>query len=69
LNDNYSREILELVPIKLSDDCHNILMDSASLQEGMDYKEEFLDDSSAGSDLEEMDNNDTNTSSDKDSSD
>jgi hypothetical protein len=37
LNDNYRREILELEPIKLSDDCRNILMDSASLREGLDY--------------------------------
>ncbi len=68
LNDSYHREILELEPIKLSEDCHNILMDSASLQEGLDYEEEFPDDSSAGSDLEEMDNDDADTSSNKDGS-
>jgi hypothetical protein len=66
LNGNYHQEILELEPIKLSDDCHNILMDSA---EGFDYEEEFLDDSSAGSYSEEMDKDDTNTSSNEDSSD
>ncbi len=43
MNATYRESVLALNPIHLSDDNHNILMDAASLREGLDYKEEIPD--------------------------
>ena len=41
MNANYRASILLLNPIRLSDKNHDILMDAASLREGLDYDEEI----------------------------
>jgi hypothetical protein len=43
MNAQYREGVLALNPIHLSDNNHEILMDAASLREGLDYKEEIPD--------------------------
>ena len=43
MNAQYRESVLALNPIHLSDENHDILMDAASLREGLDYKEEIPD--------------------------
>ncbi len=50
MNGQYRLSMLALNPIRLSDENHDILMDAASLRDGLDYKEEVPDDCSDESD-------------------
>ncbi len=66
MNANYRSSILLLNPIGLSDKNHDILMDAASLREGLDYDEEIPDSAleSSKSDNEMDDNDKTKSESD-----
>ncbi len=46
MNVHYWESVPALNPICLSDENHDILMDAASLREGLDYKEEIPDSAS-----------------------
>ncbi len=46
MNGQYRLSVLALNPIGLTDKNHDVLMDAASLRDGLDYKEEVPDDSS-----------------------
>ena len=46
----YRHSVLQLNPMRLRDEMHDVLMDSASLREGLDYVEEIPDSSSETSD-------------------
>jgi hypothetical protein len=65
MNAHYQESILALNPICLSDENHDILMDAASLREGLDYEEEIPDSTSETStsnkDMEEEDNTDSDS--------
>jgi hypothetical protein len=50
MNGQYRLSVLALIPIRLSYKNHDILMDSASLCDGLDYEEEVPDDCSDESD-------------------
>ena len=50
MNGQYRLSVLALNPIRLSNENHNILMDAASLRDGLDYEEEVPDDCSDESD-------------------
>ena len=50
MNGQYRLSVLALHPIRLNNKNHNILMDAASLHDGLDYKEEVPDDCSDESD-------------------
>ncbi len=59
MNVHYQKSELVLNPICLSDNNHDILMDAASLREGLDYQEEIPDtasESSASNNMEDKDN-------------
>ena len=59
MNAQYRENIFKLNPMRLSDENHDILMDAASLREGLDYVEEIPDSSSKMSDdNEDMDEDD-----------
>ena len=53
MNAQYRQRILQLNPMRLSDETHDVLMDAASLREGLDYVEEIPDSSSETSDNNE----------------
>jgi hypothetical protein len=53
MNSNHRTTVLLLNPIRLSDEYHNVLMDAASLKEGLDYKEEIPDSASESSDSDD----------------
>jgi hypothetical protein len=56
MNANHRTTVLLLNPICLSEEYHNVLMDSTSLREGLDYEEEIPDSASESSKSdEEMD--------------
>ncbi len=63
MNAQYRESVLALNPIHLSDENHDILVDAASLREGLDYEEEIPDSASETSasnvDGEEEDNTDS----------
>ena len=68
MNANYQASILLLNPIRLSDENHNILMDAASLREGLDYDEEIPESASESSESDdEMDDDDEMNSESDDS--
>ena len=50
MNGQYRLSVLALTPIQLSDENHDMLMDAASLRDGLDYEEEVPDGSSDESD-------------------
>ena len=50
MNGQYRLSVLALNPIQLSNENHDILMDAASLRDGLDYEEEVPDDCSDESD-------------------
>jgi len=50
MNAQYWQSVLPLNPMRLSDKNHDVLMDAASLREGLDYVEEIPDSSSETSD-------------------
>jgi len=59
MNAQYRENVLNLNPMHLSDENHDILMDAASLREGLNYVEEIPDSSSETSDEnEDMDKDD-----------
>ncbi len=66
MNAQYRKSVLALNPIRLSDENHDILMDAASLWEGLDYVEEIPDSASETSasdvDVEEEDDTDNESS-------
>ena len=65
---NYRASILLLNPICLSDKYHDILMDAASLREGLDYDEEIPESASESSESDdEMDDDDEMNSESDDS--
>ena len=43
MNAQYRATVLKLNPMHLSDENHDVLMDAASLREGLDYVEEIPD--------------------------
>jgi hypothetical protein len=53
MNANYRESVLALNPIRLSDENHDVLMDAASLREGVDYGEEIPDSASESSSSDE----------------
>ena len=53
MNAQYRENVLKLNPMHLSDENHGVLMDAASLREGLDYVEEIPDSSSETSDDDE----------------
>jgi len=53
MNDQYRQSVLQLNPMRLSDENHDVLMDVTSLREGLDYVEEIPDSSSETSDDKE----------------
>ncbi len=53
MNAQYRESVLKLDPMRLSDENHDVLMDAASLREGLDYVEEIPDSSSETSDNDE----------------
>jgi hypothetical protein len=53
MNAQYRRSVLQLNPMRLSDETHDVLMDAASLREGLDYVEEIPDSSSETSEDDE----------------
>ncbi len=63
MNAQYRKSVLSLNPIHLSDENHDILMDAASLREGLDYEEEIPESASETSasdvDVEEEDDTDS----------
>ena len=69
MNTNYRASILLLNPICLSDKNHDILMDAASLREGLDYDEEIPDSASESSESNNEMDNDDETNSESDDSD
>jgi hypothetical protein len=50
MNSNHRTTVLLLNPILLSDKYHDVLMNAASLREGLDYEEEIPDSASESSD-------------------
>ena len=50
MNAQYWCSVLQLNPMRLSDETHDVLMDAASLSKGLDYVEEIPDSSSETSD-------------------
>jgi len=58
MNAQYRQSVLKLNPMRLSDENHDILMDAASLREGLDYVEEIPDSSSETSDDDNMEEDD-----------
>ncbi len=71
MNAQYRESVLALNPINLSDKIHDILMDAASLREGLDYEEEIPDSASETSasdvDIDKEENTDSESGeSDKD---
>jgi hypothetical protein len=58
MNAQYRQSVLKLNPMRLSDENHDILMDAASLREGLDYVEEIPDSSSETSDDNNMEEDD-----------
>jgi hypothetical protein len=50
---NHRTTVMGLNPIRLSDEHHDVLMDAASLREGLDYTEEIADSASESSDSDE----------------
>jgi len=69
MNANYRASVLSLKPIRLSDENHNILMDAASLREGLDYDEEIPDSASESSKSDDEMDEDDETNSESDDSD
>ena len=69
MNANYRSSILLLNPIGLSDKNHDILMDAASLREGLDYDEEILDSASESRESDDEMDDDNETDSESDDSD
>ena len=71
MNTQYRQSILQLNPMRLSDETHDVLMDAASLREGLDYVEEIPDSSSETSDdnedMEEDDATESERNEDTDS--
>jgi hypothetical protein len=71
MNAQYRESVLALKPICLSDPNHDILMDAASLRDGLDYEEEVPDSSSQTSaddeDMEEEDGTESEGDVDNDS--
>ena len=53
MNAQYRESVLKLDPMHLSDENHGVLMDAASLREGLDYVEGIPDSSSETSDDDE----------------
>jgi hypothetical protein len=53
MNAQYQRSVLQLNPMRLSDETHDVLMDAANLREGLDYVEEIPDSSLETSDDDE----------------
>ena len=53
MNAQYQQSVLQLNPMRLSDENHDVLMDAASLREGLDYVEEIPDSCSETSDDDE----------------
>ena len=59
MNAQYRETVLKLNPMRLSDENHDVLMDAASLREGLDYVEEIPDSSlETSDDNEDMDEDD-----------
>ncbi len=69
MNTNYRASILLLNPICLSDENHDILMDAASLREGLDYDKEILDSASESRESDDEMDDDDETDSESDDSD
>jgi hypothetical protein len=53
MNANHRTTVLLLNPIRLSDEYHDVLMDAASLREGLDCEEEIPDSASESSNSDE----------------
>ena len=69
MNANYWASIMLLNPIGLSDENHDILMDAASLREGLEYDKEIPDSASESSKSDDEMDNDNETNSESDDSD
>jgi len=63
MNAQYRQSVLQLNPMRLSDKNHDVLMDAASLREGLDYVEEIPDSSLETSDDNEDIEEDNGTES------
>ena len=66
MNAQYRESVLALNPIHLSDENHDILVDAASLREGLDYEEEIPDSASESSASDEDMEEEVDTDSESD---
>ena len=64
LNARYRAEVLALNPMKIDDQIHDTLMDSASLREGLDFEEEVESDESDSDQSESDEEEESEMSSD-----